>query len=486
MIASTHLESVVSFPSVEVPKRSDLEPAYRSLSEQVSLSEILSALSFALDLVEDARPGHAIRSCLLGMRIAEAISMPAAESADLYYALLLKDVGCSTNSRLICDLVGGDDRAIKREAKLQDWTRASFSAVRMMWRNPRAGARLGERVGRLVNMAMHQDRCNAQVIGMRCERGAHIVRKVGLSERTAQAVRALDEHWDGSGHPDRLRGEEIPLLARILNISQHLDLFENEQGREAALDVLAERSGRWFDPEIVRAVQSLAKQRRLWFDHGLGDEARAVQEIEPGYALRAGERQIDQIAEAFADIVDAKSSFTFAHSLGVTQAAMRISRELHLSAERERVIYRASLLHDLGKLRVSNTILDKTGKLDAKEWSIIQEHPGLTRQILGRIGAFGEVAEIAGNHHEKLDGSGYPFGLAGGQLSLEARILAVADMYGALNEDRPYRAGLPLEKIRSILSGDVPHKLDADCFEALMRSLDRDRKDALDQDREGC
>jgi putative nucleotidyltransferase with HDIG domain len=179
--------------------------------------------------------------------------------------------------------------------------------------------------------------------------------------------------------------------------------------------------------------------------------------MEPGYALRADERQIDNISEAFADIVDAKSSFTFQHSLGVTKAAMRIAGELGLSPERKKIIYRASLLHDLGKLRVSNSILDKTTKLDENEWSVVQKHPGLTREILGRIGAFREIAEIAGNHHEKLDGSGYPFKLAGHELSLDARILTVADIYGALNEDRPYRPGLSYEKIRSIMSSEIPH-----------------------------
>ncbi len=440
---------------------------------QVSLSEILSALSFALDLVEDAKPGHAIRTCLLGMRISHALELGVSDSADLYYALLLKDVGCSTNARLICELVGGDDRAIKREAKLEDWTKASFSAVRLMWRNPRPGARLIERLGRLVNMGLHQDHCNAQLIGMRCERGAQIVKKIGLSSRTAEAIRSLDEHWDGSGHPDRLVGETIPVMARILNVAQHLDLFAVEQGRDVALDVLLERSGRWFDPEIVRAVHSLARQGQLWLGYGLGEEREVVRDKEPGYAMLADGRQIDRIAEAFADIVDAKSSFTFRHSVGVTEAAMRIAQELDFGPERKKTMYRASLLHDLGKLRVSNTILDKTTKLDATEWAIIQEHPGLTREILGRIEAFSEIAGIAGNHHEKLDGSGYPFRLTGRELSLEARVLTVADIYGALHEDRPYRPGLSHERIRSIMSSEIPDKLDADCFEALMCSLER-------------
>ena len=472
-IASTDPEHFHSLPGL-IRVVETMPSLTQAPANQVSLSEILSALSFALDLVQDAKPGHAIRSCLLGMRIGRALGLAGAELAELYYALLLKDVGCSTNARLMCELIGGDDRAIKREVRLEDWTRASFSAVRLMWRHPRPGARLGERLGRLVHMGLHRDDCNAQIFEVRCERGAQIARKIGLGRQTAEAIRALDEHWDGSGHPDRLAGEAIPIMARILNVAQHLDMFAVEQGRSAALDVLLERSGRWFDPAIVRLVLTLAGQSQLWHEGEAGTERNVVHAMEPGYALRADEAQIDRIAGAFAEVVDAKSSFTFQHSLGVTDAAMRIAGELNLSDARRKLVYRASLLHDLGKLRVPNTILDKPGKLDAAEWRIVQEHPGLTRDILARITAFREVAEVAGNHHERLDGSGYPFRRCGGQLNLESRILAVADVYGALSEDRPYRAGLSRETVHSIMSSEIPHKLDPDCYEALVRSLDRD------------
>jgi putative nucleotidyltransferase with HDIG domain len=170
-------------------------------------------------------------------------------------------------------------------------------------------------------------------------------------------------------------------------------------------------------------------------------------------------------------VVDAKSSFTFRHSVGVTNAAVAIASKLGLSQERAKLVQRAALLHDLGKLRVPNSILDKPGKLDEQEWNVVQEHPRLTREILMRIGPFRELAAIAGAHHEKLDGTGYPDRLKAEDLPIEARIIAVADVYGALAEDRPYRAGLGREKIIEIMSREVPHKLDPDCLDALMNSL---------------
>jgi len=180
---------------------------------------------------------------------------------------------------------------------------------------------------------------------------------------------------------------------------------------------------------------------------------------------------IDTICEAFAEVVDAKSSYTYAHSVGVTRAAAGIARELGLDEQRVQLLYRASLLHDLGKLSVPNTILDKPDKLDAAEWSVMKGHALLSEEILGRVSHFGAMARIAGQHHERLDGSGYPFGLSAQDLSLESRVVAVADVYAALSEDRPYRPAIPPAQIFDILRKEAPRKLDADCVEALIRFL---------------
>jgi len=271
------------------------------------------------------------------------------------------------------------------------------------------------------------------------------------------------------------KGRDIPVESRILAVAQHLDVFASEQGTGKAIEVLRERSGRWFDPELVRIASSLHANYGLWWaalsetpEH---ETRRRILELAPAESNQLEAADIDLICEAFADVVDAKSSFTYRHSMGVTDAAVDIARQMGLNPERVRLVHRAALLHDLGKLRVPNSVLDKQGKLDANEWRIVQEHPRLTREILSRIGQFDELALIAGAHHEKLDGSGYPDRLPGTSLPLEARIIAVADVYGALTEDRPYRAGLPLEQVIAIMTKDIPHKLDPDCFEALMRSI---------------
>jgi len=456
-----------------------IEPGYAG-SAAPTQAEIISALSFALDLTEGAVPGHALRSCLLGMRLGRALCFSDAELADLYHALLLKDVGCSSNAARMCQIIGGgDDRAVKSGIKLEDWTKPhkpSLSAMRLLWSNVEPDKGAMGRIGRILKIALAQHSNNAELIQLRCDRGASIVRKIGMSEQTALAVRSLDEHWDGSGYPDGLKGKAISPLARVMAIAQHLDVFALERGPKQAMLTLVDRAGRWFDPEMVRATASLHRKDALWMQclpEGKQEGApaelaarSAVLDLAPSTEGQLTASHIDQVCEAFAEVVDAKSHFTFRHSMGVTDVAAAIANAMGLSPARRQLLHRAALLHDLGKLRVPNSILDKPGKLDSDEWSVMREHPGLTSAILQRVKQFGELAYIAGAHHEKLDGSGYPDRLTARELSLEARILAAADVYGALTEDRPYRSGFSHERAMEIMQGEAG-KLDPDCLAAL-------------------
>ena len=444
----------------------------------ISLSEIISALSFALDMTEGAVPGHAVRSCLLGMRIAEEAGLAADLTGSLYYALLLKDVGCSSNSGRMCQIVGGDDIAVKAAAKFEDWTKphkASRSMLGSLWNTALPNASPLERALRIAKMGITQHANNKELITLRCDRGASIVRKLGLGEVAAEAVRRLDEHWDGSGYPSGAKGTDIPILARICCIAQHLDAFSHERGIPAALETLEERSGTWFDPELVRVVMSLHRRNALWHNtlttDTIADSRAAVTDLDAGVDRQLPADRLDTICEAFSEVVDAKSHFTFRHSIGVATAAYHIALQLGLSPARTQMVRRAALLHDIGKLGVSNTILDKPGGLTPAERTQIEIHPGKSREILQQVKAFHELAVIAGEHHERLDGTGYPDRLVGSQMCVESRIISVADFYGALSEERPYREALELEKIKSIMTPHAPLKIDADCYEALLAAL---------------
>jgi putative nucleotidyltransferase with HDIG domain len=448
----------------------------------ISLSEIISALSYALDLTEGAVHGHALRSCLLGMRIAEEAKLPSDQTSGLYFALLLKDIGCSSNASRLCQIVGGDDRAMKAGMKFEEWTKAHKpirSTLKLFWKNVLPGAGAAAKVARILHVGPTQHKNKQEMISLRCDRGAGIITKLGMGEFAAEAVRSLDEHWDGSGYPDSVQGEQIPLLARICAVAQHLDIFSAGRGTQNAIDTLEERSGTRFDPQLVGIALSLHRRGVLWAncspDDSEEDMRQAVLDLDSGTRQKLEPSQVDQICEAFADVVDAKSHFTFRHSVGVADAAFGIAETMGLPAGRVQLVRRAALLHDIGKLSVSNTILDKRTHLSASEWKSVHQHPRTTRLILERVRSFREMAIIAGEHHEKLDGSGYPDRLTARDLSLESRIIAVADVFGALSEDRPYRPGINLEDTLSIMTKFAPHQLDGDCFDALVSRVSSER-----------
>lgn len=467
---------------------------------RIDMPELISALSYALDMTEGAMPGHALRSCILGIRIAERAGVPQAQMSDLYYALLLKDIGCSSHAAHMDQIVRGEDEAHQAEARAvvqaEVWAdiRAEVKAaldvaemskgpgsrlspLRFLWKNGRPQENQQESlVERSMRAGPTLPMTNRSVAKIHGDRGASIIAKIGLGAATGEAVRALDEHWDGTGYPGRWRGEQIPLLARIAAIAQHLDVFASSAGPDHAMAVLRERSGKWFDPELVRIAGSLHRTRTLWRDCLAilpeQDVRSAVLSLEPRENLHLGPDRIDRVCEAFSDVTDAKSPFTVDHSMGVADAALVISSTMGLSPERTVFVRRAALLHDLGKLRIPNSILHKQGKLTLDEFVIVKEHPALTRKILGRIPAFHEMSQVAGAHHEKLDGTGYPNQLSASQLSLEARVIAVADVYAALSEKRPYRESLDLSQVTAIMQKEMPHKLDPEVFEALLSGLD--------------
>ena len=406
------------------------------------LSEIIGALSHALDLTEGQPVGHSQRSCMISMEIAQRLDLPSYVRQDLFYAALLKDAGCSSSAARMCELFDTDDRSLKREFSFVDWTSTS-DFVGFAARNVAPGSSGIARAGKLLRALRDIKREAADLNNARCDRGARIVAMLGFSPEAAGAVRALDEHWDGSGRPDGLEGEAIPLISRITCLAQTAEVFMSTDGPAAALEVVRERRGRWFDPRIADVFLSISPDDPLWMRIVDDTAAEVLRDLEPvGGIAFADEEGLDRVAEAFARVIDAKSPCTARHSEGVAAYAVAIGEEVGFDPIRLRSLRRAGLLHDIGKLGVSNRILDKADKLTDAEYAEVKLHPLYTEQILGRISAFSDIAVAAAAHHERLDGRGYHRGVGADQLSAEARILAVADVFEALTADRPYRGRL--------------------------------------------
>src|SRR5215213_2046776 len=290
---------------------------------ELRLSEVLSALSHALDVTEGQPRGHAERTCLIGMRLGTQIGLGEEELSSLFYALLLKDAGCSSNSSKVAQLYGADDADVKRDRKVTDHLKPGQS-LRHLLRNTAPGASPLAKAHRLRALVAHGSEGARALTALRCERGADVARGVGMDEATAAAIAALDEHWDGRGYPAGVAGEEIPLLGRILCLAQTAEVFWQLGGAAAACHVARERRGTWFDPALCDALCSFEGDAAFW---GSVDRPR-VDIWEPADRVEVLDAaRLDRVAVAFASIVDAKSPYTAAHSAGVAKIAVGVGQE---------------------------------------------------------------------------------------------------------------------------------------------------------------
>lgn len=435
----------------------------------IRFSEIISALSVALDITQGHPKGHCMRSCLIGMRIFDELKLPAADCSALFYALLLKDLGCSSNAAKMAHLFGADDQPLKHSARLIDWTSPGQSLTHC-WKNCSPRGSTVEKLLKMAAVVRSGPEGGRKISEIRCERGAEIARMLQLSESTAQAIRDLDEHWNGGGCPRHLKGEQISLLGRICGLAQSVEVFFSTYGVASACEMSRKRRGKWFDPQLVDALLSFQHDTDFWPRLTSPDLMAEISRWEPeDVILLADDEGVDRIAEGFARVVDAKSPWTFLHSTRVADVAVGIADELSCSAGFKQDIRRAGLLHDLGKLGVSNLILDKPGKPTDEEFAQIRKHAEYSQMILQQVPAFQKLGEVAGGHHERLDGRGYHRGLAGDAISFATRILTTADVYEAMTAKRPYRDAMQWDQVRHLLSKDSGKGIDIDCFEALER-----------------
>jgi HD-GYP domain-containing protein (c-di-GMP phosphodiesterase class II) len=443
-------------------------------ASQLKLSELMASLSYALDITEGQPPGHCVRACWIGMHIGHQAGMAEDQLWELYYTLLLKDLGCSSNAARICELYLTDDLNFKRDYKTVGDSLPQVLGFVLKHTGLKAG--LAERFRSVMTILRDGPEIARDLVATRCQRGADIARLLRFPEGVADGIYSLDEHFNGNGKPARLAGEAIPLYSRIALLAQVIDVFHTESGRAGALKEARARSGQWFDPHLVQAFERAAQAEGFWATlAGPGIDA-AVTGLQPageGRQHALDDDYLDDIAAAFGQVVDAKSPYTSGHSARVALYTDMIGEALGLPMARRRWLKRGALLHDVGKLGVSNSVLDKAGALDRAEWEAVKLHAEFTETILGRIDAFRELAAIAGAHHERLDGSGYPRGLAAQQIRIETRIITTADIFDAITASRPYRGAIPIPQALEMMKKTVGTALDPDCYDALVRAVER-------------
>ncbi len=447
------------------------EPNHASFSNAAatsttSLAELMSAFSYALDLTEGQPQGHSVRSCWIASRLAVAIGLSPAEQRIVYYATMLKDLGCSSNSARIAEVYLTDDRRFKHDFKLVPQGLAPV--LKFVFAKTGAGRPLGTRAKAVANILRNGPEIARSLIETRCTQGADIARMLRFPEDVALAIAALDEHWDGGGKPFGLAGTAIPLAARIALLAQIVDVFFKNDGPTAAIDEVTRHRGTWFEPELCDALLVLMADATFWAELASDDIDERVLGEEPAAGqVAVDEDYLDDIALAFGRVIDAKSPYTAGHSERVGIYCDALAGHIGIDPAERRSLRRAAMLHDVGKLGVSSAVLEKPGKLDAAEWHEMRGHAAHTTEILARIGPFRELAMVAGSHHERLDGKGYPLGLDAKTIATEARIITVCDFFDALTADRPYRSAMSTDKALEIMGSEVGNAIDPHCFAAL-------------------
>jgi HD-GYP domain-containing protein (c-di-GMP phosphodiesterase class II) len=302
---------------------------------------------------------------------------------------------------------------------------------------------------------------------------------VGLSQGVRDTLIQTFERWDGKGIPHGTKGPDLLVTSRIVNMADVLEVYHRSGGTQAAIDVVTERCGTQFDPDLCDVVRQDADL--LFADLDEATTWDVVIAAEPALTAPLTDSELDSVLEAVADFIDIKSPYTLGHSRGVANLAAAAAVHAGLTEQQATATRRAGLLHDLGRLGVSNNVWDKHGPLSAAETERVRLHPYLTERMLASSPALAAYGAIAVQHHERMDGSGYPRGLRAESLTPQGRILAAADCYHAKLEPRPHRPAATAADAAQHLRNEVKAgRLDTDAVAAVLAAAGhqpRKRKD---------
>jgi HD-GYP domain-containing protein (c-di-GMP phosphodiesterase class II) len=385
----------------------------------VSRAELLAVLSLVSDLGLGQPMQHALRQCLIAMRLGRVIGLDAGGCEAVFCTGLLGWVGCHVDDHEQARWFG-DDRAVKPE-----------------------------------------------MLPTHCAAANDLARGLGLGELVCRGIEQSFERWDGRGVPHGVRGNDIVTPARLVDLADVVEVYHGLGGVEAAVGVARQRSGTQFDPDLVEVFCTLAAD--IFEEVDETPAWGAVVNAEPSLARPFSEAELDAALEAMADFTDVKSPYTVGHSHRVADLAAAAAAGLGLCVDDVKDVRRAGLLHDLGRMGVPDTVWDKPGPLGVAEKERVRLHPYLTGRTLASSPGLAPLGAIAAQHHERLDGSGYPRGLRRDALGLPARLLGAADMYCTKTEPRPYRPALPARQAASALRAEVrAGRLDGETVEAVL------------------
>lgn len=430
---------------------------------RVRLAELVATISLGTDLGLGQPMEHVIRQTIIALRLADILDLDEQERVVVYYSGLLAWVGCHTDAYEQAKWFG-DDIAMKRESMFAG--DSAIDLARFLIRRVGSGGSVTDRVSTAVAFPVAGLRWFSSVLEGHWKATDLLAAELGLGDDVRRSLVESYERWDGRGAAG-LKGEEIRLTSRLVYLADVVAAFERLGGADAALSMARERAGGQFDPDLVDLLCAHGSDvldgldRRSHWDE--------VLDREPGLTATVGEADLDDVLAAIGDFADLKSPYFIGHARTVAQLSGNAAAGVGLVADDVRRVRRAALVHDLGRLGVSNGIWDKGSPLTLAEQERVRTHPYLTERMLAFSPRLAELGAIAVLHHERLDGSGYPRGLSGAGIPITGRVLAAADRYATATEERPHRPAADPEAAAAALRDDVRRgQLDGDAVEAVL------------------
>jgi HD-GYP domain-containing protein (c-di-GMP phosphodiesterase class II) len=434
----------------------------------VRLAELMAAMSMATDLGMGQPLESALSSCVVAMRLGEALKLDDDTLRDIYYHALLRFIGCNADTHALAAIFG-DELALRHDfatvdpGQIPEVLELSTRLLRQAHADESP-----ERLAALVSEVLHGlPQLMHESFAGHCEVAQQLATRMGLPASLMICLGQVYERWDGRGLPHGVKGEAVAVPVLLVTLAQDAVVWARIGGVEAAVATVRARGDGAYPPNMAErfcreATTILAglEQEPSW------DSMLA---LEPGGRASLSDEEFDRCCAALADFADLKSPYTLGHSPGVATLAAGAGRRYGLITADVTSLHRAGLLHDLGRVGVSAGIWGKPGALSQREWEQVRLHPYYTNRVLARPESLGKLGTLASLHHERMDGSGYHRGITGTTLSPAARILAAADAYHAMTEERPHRPALAPEQAAEELRREVrTGRLDGDAVQAVL------------------
>jgi HD-GYP domain-containing protein (c-di-GMP phosphodiesterase class II) len=417
----------------------------------IRAAEVVGAISLATDLGTGQPLEHTLRTAILSVRLGELAGASAEELFDAYYVALLHSFGCTSDGPEATELYGDD---IEPRAAFALVDAGNLEEVGAFLTAMVGGGRPPDVRAAMVADALANALPLAQAtFALHCEVAQRLAGWLGFGSGTLDALAFVFERWDGHGLPAGAAAQDIALPARLLHVARDISVFLSAAGADEARAVIERRAGAAYDPRLA----ALATEH---FDELLSglDEARiweqAIDSEPPPQRWMAGE-EIDAAFGVVATFTDLKSRWLRGHAEGVAELAEAAAWRLELAADEVTRVRRAALALDLGRVGVSNAIWEKPGPLGLGDWERVRLHPYFTERAFAHSRALAPIGALASAHHERLDGSGYHRKALASGLERPARILAAADSYQAMREQRPHRPALDAPGAEAELLGQA-------------------------------